>query len=274
MTLENDNSPLFGERLSTGDFVPLVPDFSVDEEMPPGSLVLNAAGGTASVMAVDADRPVEPITLSITGSTLFEVDQINGFIITTAKIDRETVTEVEVTVTASDGARETAITFTITINDINDNAPDFGTAGDSFRAYIPEGAAVGSSPLVTFTTDEPPRAAGDTFVLLATDLDAGLNGQIQYQLVDDGGAGLFAVGLTSGAITSIGVLDRETAAEHIITVRAIDMAPGAPRASIEHQLIIMVMDENDNSPEFPQRRLAVSVKEYDPPLFFHPPEPL
>lgn len=87
----------------------------------------------------------------------------------------------------------------ITLEDINDNAPEFGTT--SVRVSVAESAAIGSV----------------VYAARATDEDDGKNGQINYHLVSASGpSNTFAVNAQHGLVTLLRSVDEMNLANYCL----------------------------------------------------------
>ncbi|KAL8559708.1 hypothetical protein ACOMHN_002241 [Nucella lapillus] len=154
----NDNRPDFK---TCSQYSP-----SVDENSPNGTSVIR-------VTAVDSDRgPNGVVTYTlIQGQDVFSIDPSSGLITVLQPIDRETTSSKQVTVQAKDGGQppeEGYCSFSVSINDINDNAPRFDK--NQYVANI----TLGLSLNVPF------------MVMRAYDDDVGNNAAIIYSLTADG----------------------------------------------------------------------------------------
>ena len=78
----------------------------------------------------------------------------------------------------------------------------------------------------------------------ATDPDSGGNAQIAYSMNDPN----FAISPTTGTVTTTALLDRETRGTYSFTVSARDGGGLTSNATVN----VIILDENDNSPYFPQ----------------------
>lgn len=151
-------------------------------------------------------------------------------------------------------------TLTVTVTDVNDNAPTFDR--EAYSALVSETA----SPGTVVTT------------IVAKDRDSGkfgVNG-IMYQLVGNG-ADKFVVNNRTGTITVADCehpghedcLDYETKSEYLLSFKATD-DDGKGQTSMV-PLRITLIDSNDNPPEFSQPTYRIFVDEgavkFDPELF-------
>lgn len=73
----------------------------------------------------------------------------------------------------------------------------------------------------------------------------------------------FKIANDSGIITLAKPLDRETCAMYNLTVQAVDQ--GNPQLSRQGKLQVMVLDINDNPPEFASKYYFATVPEIDEP---------
>ena len=114
-----------------------------------------------TITADDADQ--EPITFSlVTTGVPFELNPTTGDLKITQELDRETTSSYVLTVNANDGQASVGITFTITVTDENDNAPEFSEP--IYRIELPENTNIDQ---VVFT-------------VLATDKDIGSNQEMMF----------------------------------------------------------------------------------------------
>ncbi|KGL77495.1 Protocadherin beta-1, partial [Tinamus guttatus] len=147
-------------------------------------------------------------------------------------LDREKQPEVSFSLIATDGGsppRSGTTQIRIVVLDVNDNAPVFSQK--LYRSQVLENAPKGSLVLR----------------VLATDADAGPNGEISYsfsQAVDHSHSA-FEIDARSGEIRVTQPLDFEAAQKHELSVRATD---GGGLSSL-CKVLVEVVDVNDNAPE-------------------------
>ncbi|XP_065546595.1 protocadherin beta-15-like [Lathamus discolor] len=147
-------------------------------------------------------------------------------------LDREEQAELDFSLIAVDGGsppRSGTTQIHIVVLDVNDNTPVF--MQDRYIAQILENAPEGSVVLR----------------VVATDRDAGVNGDISYQFSQAGGQShsAFKIDPMSGEIKLTKPLDFEAAAKHELKVRATD---GGGLSAI-CKVLVEVVDVNDNAPE-------------------------
>ncbi|NXU33397.1 PCDBD protein, partial [Thalassarche chlororhynchos] len=147
-------------------------------------------------------------------------------------LDREEQSEVGFSLIAVDGGsppRSGTTQIHIVVLDVNDNAPIF--TQELYVGQVLENAPEGSVVLS----------------VVATDRDAGANGDISYQFSQAVGQShsAFTIDPTSGEIKLTKPLDFEAAESHELSVRATD---GGGLSAI-CKVLVEVVDVNDNAPE-------------------------
>uniref|UniRef100_A0A8C3R498 FAT atypical cadherin 1 n=1 Tax=Cyanoderma ruficeps TaxID=181631 RepID=A0A8C3R498_9PASS len=225
----NDNSPVCEKTLYAD---------SVPEDALPGKLIMQ-------VSATDADiRSNAEITYTLhgTGAEKFRLTPDTGELKTLMALDREQQAVYHLLVKATDGGgRFCQANIILTLEDVNDNAPEFTT--DTYSITVFEN----TEPKTLLTRVQ------------AADADAGLNRKIHYALVNSA-EGQFSIDEFSGIIRLEKPLDRELQAVYTLTLKATD--EGLPRRlSSTSSLIVSVLDINDNPPVFEHREYSASVSE-------------
>ncbi|XP_006891283.1 PREDICTED: protocadherin beta-2 [Elephantulus edwardii] len=155
--------------------------------------------------------------------------------ITTA-LDRESVSEYNVTITVSDLGTprlKTEHNITVLVSDVNDNAPTFSQA--SYTLFIREN----NSPALHMGT------------ISATDRDSGANAQVTYSLLPPHDphlalASLVSINADNGHLFAVRSLDYEALRAFEFRVGATDA--GSPALSSEALVRVVVVDDNDNAP--------------------------
>ncbi|XP_065814546.1 protocadherin alpha-8 isoform X8 [Labrus bergylta] len=162
-------------------------------------------------------------------------------------LDREKQSVIRLTLTAIDGgtpAKSGSMDIIVNVLDINDNAPVF--SHNLYKTSVFENVKKGTS-IIT---------------LNATDLDAGLNGQIIYSFskIDQvTKSDLFDIDENTGTVTNKENIDFEVNNAFEIRVQASD---GASSPMTSHaKLLIEVLDVNDNAPEITVTSLLNTVRE-------------
>ncbi|XP_032076306.1 protocadherin beta-16-like [Thamnophis elegans] len=152
-------------------------------------------------------------------------------------LDRETVTEYNITITAIDwGAPRLTSTrlINVQISDVNDNSPLFEKS--SYDMQIRE-------------NNIPGLLIGSVHAL---DLDTTLNAKVNYLVLPGKGDGMvtsyISINSETGNMYALRSLDYEQIRGFRVTVRASD--GGSPSLSSEVIVRIHIIDENDNAPFF------------------------
>ncbi|NXC03044.1 PCDB4 protein, partial [Orthonyx spaldingii] len=225
----NDHSPVFPEQRVT---------FKIPETSEPGSrFPLEGARdldiGSNNIQAYSISPKNEYFSVSygtrITGKKYLEL-------VLEKPLDREEQAQMGFSLIAEDGGstpRSGTTQVHIVILDVNDNAPVF--TQEEYIGQVLENMPEGSVVLT----------------VLATDPDAGVNGDISYQLSQAVGQSnsAFAIDPKTGEIKLTKSLDFEAQETHEFSVRATD---GGGLSAI-CKVLVEVVDVNDNAPE-----LAVS----------------
>ncbi|KAK3552271.1 hypothetical protein QTP86_007154 [Hemibagrus guttatus] len=230
---ENDNSPSFPKSTITVDVL---------ENMRIGELV-------ASITATDSDSGSNAdLTYSITANNnhgTFSISPSTGSIFLVRKLDYETQSLYKLNITAKDNGRpqrSSSIPLIIHVRDFNDNPPVF-TPGDIFKS-IPENLPLSTS-VMTIT---------------AHDIDADINGELEYSIVQQTPRGShFRINPTSGIILTSSDIDREFSNMFELTIKATDQAvPFEFRRFALKNVTIWITDQNDNVPNFISQNALVA----------------
>ncbi|XP_034514164.1 cadherin EGF LAG seven-pass G-type receptor 3 isoform X5 [Ailuropoda melanoleuca] len=182
---------------------------------------------------------------------LFSIDPLSGLIRTEAALDRESMERHYLRVTAQDhgSPRLSATTMVaVTVADRNDHSPVFEQAQyrETLRENVEEGYPI--------------------LQLRATDGDAPPNANLRYRFVGPPAAraaasAAFEIDPRSGLISTSGRVDREHMESYELVVEASDQGqePGPRSATV--RVHITVLDENDNAPQFSEKRYVAQVRE-------------
>ncbi|XP_028316138.1 protocadherin alpha-8-like [Gouania willdenowi] len=163
------------------------------------------------------------------------------------QLDRETVRQLKLRLTAIDGgkpAKSGDINIIIDVLDVNDNSPVF--TKESYSVTVKENVPV------------------DTVVIQvnATDLDQGANSEIIYLFgkdVDSKLMKLFSIDENTGEIKVKGKLDFEKSSSYELDIQASDK--GQVPLTTDKIVIISVIDVNDNAPEIDVTSFSSSISE-------------
>ncbi|XP_026577443.1 protocadherin-16 [Pseudonaja textilis] len=225
---ENDNAPEF---LSP-------PRVRVPEDQPTGFLVLQ-------VVARDRDMGengrVSYLLRAGNPDGQFHLNPSTGALSIVRALDREEVSQHNLTVVATDHGsprHSTTQLLLVQVLDVNDETP-------TFEKSVYEGQVAENLP-----------AGVPVLQLHATDQDLGSNGQVTYGGItgDD-----FTIDPHTGLISTLGPLDHEERAEHLLTVYAQD--GGLPPRQAKATVHVLVVDENDHAPIFQNDTYSLAVPE-------------
>ena len=227
--LVDDNEPLFEQNSYS---------FSALES-------LSAGAGIGRVVAVDLDFG-DAFLYAVSESVPFVVNALSGEITVSEPLDRERQDEYIFTISLTQTSAPfesfpDVATVTVLVVDINDNTPVFNKT--TFIFVTPEDTLTGSE-IGTAT---------------AEDADTGSNAELVYSLT---GTEAFTIATLTGEITTLVVLDRETAAVYQFSVIVRDS--GNPSLTAQAAVTVMVEDVNDNVPQFSQATYSTQLIETSP----------
>ncbi|KAK3592814.1 hypothetical protein CHS0354_019041 [Potamilus streckersoni] len=230
----NDNSPTFNKQIYVG---------SVKESVSPQTEVTM----NFPIHAEDSDsgeNGTAGIRYLVNGTEFFKINDTTGTIYTIKQLDRETQSQYNFTVTATDQDGKGKSSFaqvTIDILDENDCTPYF--VMQSYEIQIMENANTSSS----------------IGKVIANDLDVDGNVSVQYHILS-GADNKFIIDSHTGDLSVTGKLDREKKSEYILNVSADD------GVHMNHTtVIIKILDINDNCPEFYTNVVEYSITENTDP---------
>lgn len=231
VTGENRYSPIF-TALSYQVIVP--------ENEPIGSTILTVA-------ASDGDEgPNGMVRYSISSGNdqkQFIIDPVTGAVTILQPLDYDTVHEYKLNITATDLGFEphhTKAMLTVTLTDINDNAPVFNQS--TYEAFIAE-----NSPPKTFV-----------FNVQAQDIDSPKNAIIQYSIVGGSGKDVFTIELKTGAIYSKAKFDFEERNTYTLDILAVN--PDSQMYG-STKVLVHVTGVNEYYPHFVQPVFHFDVSE-------------
>ncbi|XP_043924999.1 protocadherin alpha-C2-like [Protopterus annectens] len=197
------------------------------------------------------------VYLKISGGAPFKLSRMGTYysLVTSALLDREAVSQYNLTVTATDGGTPSLTSqeaITIHIEDINDNPPVFERP--VYEVYISENNAPGVSIIS----------------IKASDPDYSSNGAVFYSISDVTNQGklmpnLISINPDNGNIYGMRSFDYEKLRELNIAVIAQDK--GSPPLSSKAIVNLFIKDENDNPPRilYPSHDNGPSLVEIVPP---------
>ncbi|XP_065591109.1 protocadherin alpha-3-like [Cyrtonyx montezumae] len=218
---------------------------------------LNTMPGTRFPLEGASDADIgsnAQLSYTLSPSEHFALDVQRGedyleslFLVMTKSLDRESLSEHRLVLTASDGGRPAltgTVQLVISVQDANDNAPQFNQS--VYKVQLPEDAPEGT--LVV-------RVG-------ATDLDEGINQDFSYSIVSSVPASrrdAFSVDPRTGEIRLRERLDYEDIRICELQIEAKD--EGFNPLSGHCKVVVQVLDVNDNAPEVWVTSLSVPVSE-------------
>ena len=188
------------------------------------------------------------ITYSLTQnpSQQFRITENSGIIYLNKPIKLPPGTALHLEVTAIDsGAQSLSATqqIRVIIEDVNDHTPVFKLT--SYETSLPESTPVNER----------------FFALLASDGDLGANGRVFYSVTDGNAEQRFGI-FPDGQIYVKNVLDREELDYYALEVTASDQ--GNPKRSSIVPVVVHIIDENDNAPQFSNSSFTFHLRENEP----------
>ncbi|XP_015205206.2 protocadherin gamma-A11-like isoform X1 [Lepisosteus oculatus] len=207
---------------------------TIAEDSVPGTVI-----AMINVQDLDTGKNGQ-VTCSIDRNLPFKIESslTNYYsLVTDTSLDREQTSQYNITITAADEGVPSLTskqTLTITISDVNDNAPEFDQ--EVFSAYVMEN----NSPSLSL------------FSLKAKDADLGPNARISYFIVENTLSDIplssyISINIDSGTLHAVRPFDYEKVRDFKIVVKAQD--GGSPPLSSNVTVNIFVQDQNDNSPQ-------------------------
>ncbi|KAF2894632.1 hypothetical protein ILUMI_11530 [Ignelater luminosus] len=233
----NDNKPMF---LRDRDEVKLPENAAVGQEV-------------YLARARDIDAAINSritYSLSYNPDEQFRISEATGVIYLNRPIRAEPGTVLHVEVTATDGGEpqlSSKHSIMITVEDVNDHTPIFDHT--SYETSLLESTPVNRR----------------FFALAASDADLGMNGRVSYEITEGNNEGKFGV-FPDGYLYVNNSLDREIKDYYSLTLTVRDL--GNPPRSSMVPVVIHVIDENDNRPEFTNNTFTFSIRENEPPDSF------
>ncbi|XP_026214095.1 protocadherin gamma-A10-like [Anabas testudineus] len=221
----NDNAPILSVMSFTSP---------VTEDSPPGTTI-----GIINVKDSDSGDNGQ-VTCKLEQNSPFKIksDLRNYYtLVTDSHLDRESVSEYNITVIATDAGippLSTKRTFNLKVSDVNDNAPVFSKS--LYNAFIVENNSPGVSVLT----------------LRAKDPDENQNSRLSYILENTniGGSPVsdyVSVNAESGVVHAVRSFDYEQIKQLVLVIKAQD--GGSPPLSSNVTVKILIQDQNDNPPQ-------------------------
>ncbi|XP_068260197.1 protocadherin-23 [Nyctibius grandis] len=209
-------------------------EISFSRSLYEASVPESSAAGTSllTVEAYERKFTGENLKYSIFSDkeSIFSIHPITGAI-TVKKpkfLDYEVKNKIHLSVLAENSLNSALCRVTVLIQDVNDNVPRFEQS--SYKASVWEG--------------QSPKT--DIIQVFATDLDSGLNGEIEYSILSGNENAAFLIDSSRGILATNTGLDHENTSSYRLVVQAADK--GNPRLSATSIVRIQVLDINDNAP--------------------------
>lgn len=227
-------------RFAPSFVAPATKQITVDENKDIGSLV-------ETFIAQDRDRSLNAeVIYEITGGNedeAFNMDRKNGELSVRGTLDYDLVNQYTLDITAKDKAlhpKETTMSYTIKLRDLNDNDPIFAQTAD--KVFVDENSSIRTS----------------VYHAVAVDNDSGDNAVIRYAIVSTQVQNKFEINENTGVVTTIDDLDYELRDMYTLTIMALN--PDSSRKSTM-SLTIHIEGVNEYVPEFVEDLYWFSISE-------------
>ncbi|KXJ79852.1 hypothetical protein RP20_CCG027757 [Aedes albopictus] len=228
---------------------------SINEDAPTGSVITNLIP-KAIAEQIDVSSSIAFEIIDGNEDNCFEISYPSGAILLVKTLDRETIDYYELRLVVTEpGASmmykgmnmSSAIRVTITVEDANDNAPQFQPG--PYEVAISETAPIKYSIGQISAVD--------------ADLINSPNSEVVYQIVSGNDGGWFSIDLITGLMYINNNLDYDRGPTQFnLVIRACD-SHVLPKCSV-HPFVINLTDENDNEPQFPVPEYLEFVGENEP----------
>ncbi|KAI5710531.1 hypothetical protein M8J76_011971 [Diaphorina citri] len=189
-------------------------------------------------------------SLSSNPDDQFKIVETNGVIYLNKPIQSPPGSTLTIEIVASDSGKQSLSSkhsVNVYIQDVNDHTPVFDMS--SYETSLLESTPVNNR----------------FFELVAKDSDLGNNGFVSYSIIEGNGEDKFGI-FPDGFMYVRNSLDRETRDYYALTVLAEDHGKYPRSSSVP--VVIHIIDENDNKPEFSNSSFVFSVMENLPPDSF------
>lgn len=230
----NDNAPIFA--LDRDDEILLAENAPVGQEVYLSRARDRDSGNNSHVT----------YTLSHNPDMMFRVGPSTGVIYLQRPIRVAPGTLLHLELTATDGGKPALFSkhsITVIVNDVNDHTPAFNHT--SYEISIPESTRVNQR----------------FFSVAAHDIDTHRNALLSYTIIEGNNDHRFGI-FPDGFLYVRDDLDRETRDYYALTVQCSDA--GQPARSAVVPVVIHIIDENDNAPQFSNSTFTFMVAENEP----------
>lgn len=229
----NDNAPVFARD---HDEIRLLENAAVGQEIYVARARDKDSGKNSRVT----------YSLSYNPEDQFRISESTGVLYLNRPIRAEPESILTIEITCTDGGSpplSSKNTITITIEDVNDHTPVFDHT--SYETSLLETTRVNTR----------------FFALAASDADLGANGIISYKIVEGNTEDKFGI-FPDGYMFVKRELDREEHDYYSLTVICSD--EGNPSRSSSVPVVIHIIDENDNAPQFTNSTFSFGIAENEP----------
>ncbi|XP_068081396.1 cadherin-99C isoform X2 [Anabrus simplex] len=218
----------------------------VDENSPKGTKVVDSSGNPIQLTVTDADLgpddPKPSYSFELT-TNFFQIDNNGILTVNEEKLDRDPPSpgkfRFQVVARERNGnAASAPMSLTVSLNDVNDNAPHL--------------------PLIPPVTIQAGEGRRKVIKIEATDNDLGENAEITYSIyhVSNNGLQKFKIDRNTGEIDTVGKLN--AGEQYSITVQATDRGGKSSQSIVE---VTVLPGPNTKSPVFEQSVYEVQVSE-------------
>ncbi|XP_008547987.1 protein dachsous isoform X1 [Microplitis demolitor] len=218
------------------------PAATISENLVVGGFIINVVGSTLSEQV--------NVTFDIPAGIADDKFRISstGVVTLAAPLDREKNQRYHIPILAKSTKLLDLTTLEITVQDENDNAPEF-RPGSCYTLAVPEN-----------------QDAAIIHTVAAMDIDEGVNGEISYSIIGGNIGGKFKLDPVTGHLSAFN-LDRESVARYNLAISAKDK--GRPSLETHCNITVIVIDVNDNPPVFLRDQYRHPSKDYN----FNPQSP-
>uniref|UniRef100_H3AQ83 FAT atypical cadherin 4 n=1 Tax=Latimeria chalumnae TaxID=7897 RepID=H3AQ83_LATCH len=231
----NDNNPVFSQSIY---------EVEIGENTLTGMDLVQV---TASDADEGTNGQIRYTIISGNTNGEFRIDSVTGVISVAKPLDREMRPSYSLTVQAVDRGSSPLSDTTIvaiTLTDVNDFLPVFEL-----------------SPYIVNVQENVKGLPKTVLQVVARDDDQGMNSQLTYSLLGGNEDGAFTLS-TSGQLSLVQSLDRETKEQYVLLITATDS--GSPALTGTGTVTLVVDDINDNVPKFAFNTYRTLVSEDAP----------
>ncbi|XP_039670056.1 protocadherin beta-16-like [Perca fluviatilis] len=233
-----DSSKVIIEVIDVNDNAPTISVMSftspVSEDSPPGTTI-----GIINVKDLDSGDNGQ-VSCRIEQNVPFKIkSNLRNYytLVTDTALDRETVSEYNITIVATDAGMpplSTKRSFHLKVSDVNDNAPVFSQG--VYNAFIAENNSPGVSVL-TVSAKDPDENQNARISYILEDANIGASPVSEYVSINS----------ETGVIHAVRSFDYEQIKQLVFVIKAQD--GGSPPLSSNMTVKILIQDQNDNPPQ-------------------------